>query len=583
MQYAKAKSVSKSVIGRGPQLKDLILNTLETCANVVGSTLGPGGMSVIIERQEENLPPIVTKDGVTVFKNLGFEDSGAHVLMEAARDAAIRTASTAGDGTTTATLLAYAIVKATMDFCEKNPKYSPQRAVRTVQKYFNVDIEPFIRGEATKVSLAKPEGRAALQAVAKVSANGDVELAQAVMECFNVVGRDGNVTLVEQSGHSRYEVERIEGYSIQGGYEDSCGKMYQGFINDIGKQIVRLEKPLVILYNGRINDTYSALTLLEKIGDAASRGECSHNVVIMANGFSHKFIEDMFVNFQDSRTPNIYPMVVPLTASPTGQFDFLADMRALTGGRIFDPVQETLENAELDQLGQCDAFEANRFRSSLIGYRDEMLIEERVAELKAMLNSDISTMDATLVQERLGKITQGIARLKIIGSSSGELRERRDRAEDAIMAVRGAMAHGVLPAGGKMLLRLAERAMLEQDEVIVAILGKALQYPVERLYQNAGFLWEEYATIKDEMLLNDKSTVYDLLDSKYVDAFESGLLDSTPAVLEALRNAISIATQLGTNGGVIVFKRDHEFERSEAKATTDFLRNASYNPADERY
>lgn len=582
MQYQKAKSVSKEVLGRGPKLKDLILKTMETCANVVGSTLGPGGMSVIIERQEENLPPIVTKDGVTVFRNIGFESSAAHVLMESVRDAANRTAAEAGDGTTTATLLAYAIVKSTMEFCEANPKYSPQRVVRTIQKYFDTEIEPFVRNESLKVSMAKEAGQRSLHAVARVSANGDTELADAVLECFRIVGADGNVTLVEKSGHSRYEVEQVEGYAIQGGYEDSAGKLAQGFVNDIGRQMVKLEKPLVILYHGRINDTYTALTLFEKIAQGAQNQECSHNVVLMATGFGHMVIEDLFGNFQDPRSPNIYPLVVPLTPSATGQFDFLADMRALTGGKIFDPVHHPLEHAQLEELGTCDLFEANRFRSTVIGYRDQLLIEERVEELKAMLKTDLSQLDSQLVQERLGKITQGIARLKIVGSSSGDLRERRDRAEDAIMAVRGAMRHGVLPAGGKILIRLAEMAGMSEDKVVKGVLEEALLYPVARLFINAGFDVEEFNELIQELQMSEPATVYDLLESKFVNAFESGLLDSTPAVLEALRNSISIATQVGTNGGIIVFKRDHEYERKEAQATADFLRNANVNPADER-
>lgn len=582
MQYQKAKSVSKEVLGRGPKLKDLILGTMETCANVVGSTLGPGGMSVIIERQEENLPPIVTKDGVTVFRNMGFESSAAQVLMESMRDAANRTAAEAGDGTTTATLLSYAIVKSTMEFCEANPKFSPQRVVRTIQKYFETDIEPYIRSQSVKVSMAKEKGQQLLHSVARISANGDTKLADAVLECFRIVGADGNVTLVEKSGHSRYEVEQIDGYSIDGGYEDSAGKLAQGFVNDIGRQMVKLEKPLVILYHGRINDTYTALTLFEKIADAASKQECSHNVVLMATGFGHRVIEDLFGNFQDPRSPNIYPLVVPLTNSATGQFDFLVDMKALTGGKVFDPVHAPLEHAEVSELGTCDLFEASRFRSTVVGYRDQSLIEERVAELKSMLSTDLTQMDAQMVQERLGKITQGIARLKIVGSSAGDLRERRDRAEDAIMAVRGAIKHGVLPAGGKILLRLSERAGLSEDPVVKGVLEKALLHPITKLFQNAGFQEEEFNEVLEELKLSEDSTVYDLLDSQFVNAFESGLLDSTPAVLEALKNSISIATQVGTNGGIIVFKRDHEYERKEAQATADFIRNANVNPADER-
>src|SRR5574343_778881 len=130
MQYSKVKSVSKEILSRGPALQRLILETMKTCSDVVGSTLGPGGMSVVIERQEERLPPMITKDGVTVFRNLGFDNSSQQVIMEAARDASVRTAAEAGDGTTTATILAEALVRNTIACCDKNPKVSPQRVVR---------------------------------------------------------------------------------------------------------------------------------------------------------------------------------------------------------------------------------------------------------------------------------------------------------------------------------------------------------------------------------------------------------------------------------------------------------------------
>lgn len=602
MQYAKAKSVSKEILSRGPALKALILKTMKICSEVVGSTLGPGGMSVVIERQEERLPPMITKDGVTVFRNLGFDDSAAHVLMEAARDASVRTAAEAGDGTTTATILAEALVRKTMEFCDANPKVSPQRVVRTLEKGFKLVVEPWIRTHVLKASLSSVGGRGRLHAVAKVSANGDVPLADAVLQCFDLTGDEGNVTIVEASGPSGYEVERIEGYPVFKGYEDCCGKFYQQFINDPGRQMVTLDRPTYILYHGRLNDIYSCLPIFEKIDAAAQAGQISPNVVLVATGFSEVTLAHLATNFRISNTINVYPLVAPLNQMQTGQYDFLRDLAALSGGRIFDPLNAPLDNAELDQLGQTNSFEAGRFRSTVLGFREELLVLERVDELKTQLKGEISDLDRSLIQERIGKISGGIAKLKVVGSSSGEVREKRDRAEDAICAVRGALKHGALPAGGWALLKLrahldsldlleGEKFTSIEHQIFREVLGAALTVPVERLFSNAGYTQEECESAVATMLApSDMSVppgqedllVFDLLEGEMVDCLRAGLLDSTPAVLEAIRNSISIASLLGTCGGTVVFKRDLGVERQEARDTQEFLRNANVSEADER-
>ena len=598
MQYAKAKSVSKEILSRGPALRALILKTMKTVSEVVGSTLGPGGMSVVIERQEERLPPMITKDGVTVFRNLGFDDSAAHVLMEAARDASVRTAAEAGDGTTTATILAEALVRKTMEFCDKNPKVSPQRVVRTLEKGFRKVIEPWIRDRVLKADLGTPGGRARLHAVAKVSANGDVPLADAVLQCFDLTGDEGNVTIVEASGPSGYEVERIEGYPVFKGYEECCGKFYQQFINDPGRQMVTLDRPTYILYHGRLNDIYAALPIFDKINEAAQAGQLTPNVVLVATGFSEVVLAHLATNFRHPGTINVYPLAAPLSAMATGQYDFLLDLAALTGGRIFDPLNQPLDNAELAQLGQTSSFEAGRFRSTVLGYKEELLVMERVDELKKQLSGDISELDRSLIQERIGKISGGIAKLKVVGSSSGEVREKRDRAEDAICAVRGALKHGCLPAGGWALLHLSE--MLAggeslEDRILSEVLGQAFVEPVRRLFTNAGYHEEELETIfmqiappttasvdYDGPIGHEGIIVFDVLEGDFVDCLSRGLLDSAPAVIEAIRNSISIAALLGTCGGTVVFKRDLSVERQEARDTAEFLRNANVNEADER-
>lgn len=582
MQYQKVKSASKVVLSRSNNLSSVIRNTLNRCAEVVGSTLGPGGLSVVIERQEERLPPLVTKDGVTVFRNLGFSDPTAQLLMETARDAAVRTADKAGDGTTTATILAASIVDEMFSFSARNPKISPQKIMRSLEKTFRDHIEPTIKGYSRSVSLATEEGRKALHAVAKVSANGDVDLADAVLTCFELTGDEGNVTLIEAPGPSGYQVNRIEGYPVPVGYEDSCGKFFQSYINDLGRQMCVMDRPSYVLYHGRLNDIYAMMSMFETIGQAAEQGLLSSNVVIIAAGFSEQVQAHLAVNFQDPRTPNYYLLTAPMNAMRNSQYDFLVDIAALTGAKVLDPMNNPVENFKLEDLGYSDGFESSRFRSVVVGHRDPEAIMTRVDQLKKLLTTGLSEYDAGLIKERIGKITGGIARLQIFGSSSGELREKRDRAEDAVMAVRGALSAGVLPAGGWTLLKLVCEPWLVADPIAEGVLSPALLAPVKQLFLNAGFHEDEIEERVGPILQSATPLVFDLLEGRYVDPYVDGLLDSVPAVLEAIRSSLSIAGVLGTSGGTIAFGRDETLERAEAQATNDFIRNMSVSEADER-
>jgi len=573
MEYQKIKSVAKTVIPSGKALETLVLDTIDMCAEVVGSTLGPGGMSVLIERQEANMPPILTKDGVTVFKSIGFSDSTAQVIMEACRDASIRTASEAGDGTTSSAILANGFVRAVNRFCKANPKVSPQRVVRSIEKAFKTVIEPWVLTASHKADLQN--GHSKLHAVAKVSANGDVALADAVMECFDLVGDEGNVTILEYTGPSKYEVERLDGFGIPIGFEDCCGPFYQKFINDTATQSCHLDNPFFVLNYGQIRDIASCANLFEKIIEAAN-GKVP-NIVLVATGFSETVLGHLAVNFSAAnKNINVYPLVVPMSPIKTGQHDFLQDLAALSGGTIFDVVQKPMDTGTVADLGLVARFESSRFRSNIIIEMDEETenrVFVRVDELNAQLTSMItSELDRQFLRERIGKLTGGIAKLKIFGSSHGELREKRDRAEDAICAVRGAIKHGVLPGGGHTLVCLHTVFENHEDPIYRNVIAPALMGPVRRLFKNAGFTPEERDSIVSQY---SKEATYDLLEGKLVNPWESGLLDSTPAVLEAIRNSISIATLLGTLGATIVFKRDGEAERKEGQDIRDYLKTVN--------
>lgn len=596
MSHLKLKEVSKDILCEGPELDKKILATMKTISDVVGATLGPGGKPILIERQENNLPSIITKDGVTVFRHLGFKDPVAHEIMATARDAAVRTASEAGDGTTTATVLAETIVKFTHDFCKAHPKTPPQVVVRRLESAFKRIIEPAVRKLSTQIDFSTEEGQKIAHSVARISANGDTALADAVIECFELVGDDGNVTLLELSGPSHYEVERLEGYPVGVGYEDSCGRFFPEFINDQGQQRVFLEKPIFLLYHGQLNSIYTLAPLIEQIFAEWQAKNFKHQLVVVATGFSEQVLGALAQNFTDATTVKVYPMVIPRSPFQNGAIEFLRDLSAATGAKIFEPLKATIDTALPDDLGRGVAyFEASRYRSNIVlneqpddgpvspemDLPDEGLIQIRAEELEQQMQSPESDLERIYLQERIGKLTGGIAKLKVIGASNGELREKRDRAEDAVMAVRGAIKHGVLPGGCWTLQYLASLVRLENDPILSDILSMSLNAPLIRILSNVGLTKEEIMQVIDASgKFNPHSQnqiVYDAMEQKWVKAFDTGLLDSTPAVLEALRNALSIASLLGTLGGTVVFARDLEFERREAGSTYSTMRDVE-NP-----
>lgn len=538
------------------------------------------------------MPAMVTKDGVTVFRSLGFDDPVAHVIMETARDASVRTATEAGDGTTTATVLAEAIVRYSNSFVAKNPRYSAQKIVRKLESVFTTNIAPTISSLSSKADFNTPEGKEALRAVARVSANGDEALADAVIKCFELVGDDGNVTISEISGPSSYEVERIEGFPIGMGYEDSCGKFYGKFINDPGTQMCKMENPAFVCYHGRITDIQTLIKFFSEIGHAWQVEGFRHNIVLVATGFSETVLANLATNFAELGSINVFPLLAPSNAVQGSELAFLQDVAAYTGATILDPLNKPFDTATLNDIGlQAKNFECGRFRSSVLcGHTadgsplNELTVLDRVSQLKTMLTHEASIYETTILNERIGKLVGGIAKLKVVGPSSGELREKRDRAEDAVAAVRGAIKYGTLPGGGWTLMLLYTKLVTLGDEVVDAVLRPALLVPVHRLLQNAGMAKDEINNITDTVMNRidgqQEPSAYDALNFKFVDSRTGGLLDSTPAVLEAIRNSISIAGLLGTLGGAVVFKRDAELERSEARDTNQYLRDGSQSDSE---
>lgn len=589
ISHQKVKSVAKVMVPRGPQLQELIEATLKACSDLVGSTLGPGGMSVVIERQETGLAPVVTKDGVTVYKSLGFVNPIQQVLMESAREASIRTAAEAGDGTTTATILSEALTSNISRVVKENPNLSPQLITRKIDQMFKKDIEPLLEMWSLPCDLGNNRQRC--WDVARISANGDSELANAVMECYDIVGDLGNVTITEASGKSEYEVKQIEGFPIAMGYEESCGTFWPEFVNDRATQQAILAKPLWILYNGTVRDFNDIFVIAQSVAEAASEGKASPAIVVAATGFSEMFIATCAASFQTKGAVRIFPLLAPRSIQKTAQQDFLHDLAALTGAKVFDPLTAPLETIEgLSDLGGGagpTSFECGRFRAIVVGRADEDLLLNRVDELLTQQSG--GDYDKNVMNERIAKLTSGIARLTVRGASNGEVKEKRDRAEDAVCAVRSAIKYGALPGGGSTWIRLSHllssTELDKKDElrdlVVQKILCPSLTSVVVRLFTNAGFTAQQ-ALEKISTFTPFGNVCYDLQTGDWVDPAQKGLLDSFSAVRDALRNAISVAGQLGTCGGVVVFGRDAELERKEAIESMEYMKSANYNEANSR-
>jgi chaperonin GroEL len=577
-QVSKPKSAAKVMVPSGDKLTQHTIDTLDHMSRMAGITLGPGGKQVLLERSEINMKPIITKDGVTVIKSLGYDNPIQQLILEAARDAAIRTASEAGDGTTTATVLSSAICRATIDVVKNNPKLSPQKIVREMQR-----LIPGITSqiEAEKLLIDADNYSETLEKVACLSANGDTELAKKVIEGLDLVGEEGDMTIVEinAGGNSRYAIEKINGYTSERGYEESCRTLANGFINDKTGTMVVLDNPIFVLFDGIINDfmqVFDSLNKLYAASEAAKRPE--HNVVLVAHGFSDQALGDMHVIWNHPKSAmKVFPLMTPERAIMNWRTNLLYDLQAYTGTTVFNPIDNPITDINAEGLlASCRVkrFECSRFKAMIFADEDADAIKIRVDELKEQLKNPESDYEENDLNIRKGKLTSGIVRLNIYGPSAGETREKRDRAEDAWMAIKGAIKHGAVPGGGYVLVRLAAdlhtsafSLPLSAKRHAIEILAEALLEPVKLLYSNYGYNEEEITRQIGELLLNDKQT-YDISEEKWVG--KTDLLDSLPAVAEAIRNSISIASLIGTLGGIVAFKRDYQTDKSEEDMVRQF-------------
>lgn len=588
MSYRKAKTAPKVYLSDKSRIKSLVLETMNDISALVGATMGPGGKVIALESDHQDISDRISKDGISVFMSMAHQNSFKHTIIEIARSCSLRTANLAGDGTTTTAVLANELIKNIFDFCEKNPKESPQKTVRRIKKVMEEDILPYIEERSIKVT---EESKDLLLNVATISANGELPLAKAVLQCFEEVGYGdaSHVTIRELPGPSGYQVEQIEGYPMPIGLEESSGKYHPSFINDQGNQRCYLENPKFILFDGTLQDLLSLSPLFNaietRIQEDPSQAKELKSIVLVANGFSETVISTLSFNFEQVGTLRIVPLRSPMAQFMNAQTHWLTDLAAFTGAKVFG-LKNQITEATIDDLGTgMDNFEATRFRSTLGGSPDPVNIEYRAEELKKQLKRAESKAESGWLEERIAKITSGIAKLTIVGSSPADIKERADRAEDAVCAIRSSITHGVLPGGCRIILDLALKISQELNEGDAAreVLMPSFIAVFTRLLDNAGYHQDDAGQVLGRLVENTDE-VYDIENQVFGTAEELGIFDASKAVSEAIRNSVEIAGVLGTLGGIVVHPRDAEFERKEASLDSEWEKvskdpDAYQNPA----
>lgn len=501
---------------------------VDTVAGAVKSTLGPRGRNIAIERRFGN--PLLTHDGVTVAKELDLDDPLENMASFLIREAASKTNDSAGDGTTTATVLAQAIMREGLKNLAAGA--NPMQIRQGLEKGTQAVVE-YIHAHAIPL-----ESRTEIAQLATISA-ADETIGQLIADVMDKVGRDGVIT-VEESQGTDFEVEYTEGMSLDRGYISPY------FITNQAKMEASLENPYILLTDKKISAIADLLPILEKITQQGRR-----ELVIIAEDVEGEALTTLVVNKMRG-TLNVLAVRAPSFGDR--RKEIMRDIAVLTGGQVIsEEMGRRLTNAKLSDLGSAHLVVAHKDDMTIIdGRGSKAAIESRMREVRAQLRDATSDFDREKLQERLAKLAGGVAVIKVGATTELELKYRKTRVEDAVSATRSAIEEGMLPGGGVALLNAIESLdtlQLSGDAATgVKILRRALEEPLRQIVINAGL---NGAVIVDNVRRmqqehSNKRYGYNVLTNQYEDMVESGIIDPAKVTRSALQNATSIATMILT-------------------------------------
>ena len=506
-----------------------ILRGVEQLARAVKVTLGPKGRNVVLDKKFGS--PTITKDGVTVAKEVELEDPFENMGAQMVKEVAEKTSDVAGDGTTTATVLAESIYREGLK--NVTAGVNPMALKRGIEKAVEAVTE-----ELKKLSTSIKDKKEVAQ-VATIAANGDQKIGSDIAEAMDKVGKDGVIT-VEEAKSTQTTLDVVEGMQFDQGY------LSPYFVTDAERMETILEEPYILIYEKKVSSIKDVLPLLEKIARAG------RSLLIIAEDVEGEALTTLVVN----RLKGVLSCcAVKAPGYGDRRRSMIEDIAILTGGEaITEDRGIKLESVDLDQLGRAKRVKVDKDDTTIIeGAGKTQAINGRIAQIKKQIEASDSDYDKEKLQERLAKLAGGVAVINVGAATETEMKETTARVEDALHATRAAVQEGIVPGGGVALLRcigcLDNVKVDEEDEKVgVNIVRRALEEPLRQLTANAGV---DGSVIVQKVKSEKKNVGYDVSQDKYVDMIEAGIIDPTKVTRSALQNAASIASLLLTTEALV--------------------------------
>ncbi len=519
------------------EARDGIKRGVDALANAVKVTLGPKGRNVIISKSFG--APVVTKDGVTVAKEIELEDALENMGAQMVKEVASKTNDLAGDGTTTATVLAQAIVHEGLKnvAAGANPmdlKRGIDKAVEAITA--NLQEQTQTVGDSSEM----------IKQVASISANNDELIGELIAEAFGKVGKEGVITVEEAKGTDTY-VDVVEGMQFDRGY------LSPYFVTNSEKMTADLEDPYILIYDKKISSMKDLLPVLEPVAQSGKP------LLIIAEDVDGEALATLVVN---KLRGSLKIAAVKAPGFGDRRKAMLEDIAILTGGTVISEERGfTLENATIDQLGTAEKVAIDKDNTTVVnGAGDNEAIKARVNQIKSQIETTTSDYDKEKLQERLAKLAGGVAVLYVGAASEVEMKEKKDRVDDALHATRAAVEEGIVAGGGVALVRakavLANLKPLNADEGTgIQIVNRAIEAPLRTIVQNAG---GEGSVVINKVLEGEGNYGYDAKSETYVDMLKAGIIDPKKVTRVALENAASVAGMiLTTECSLIDIKEDN--------------------------
>jgi chaperonin GroEL len=514
------------------EAQDAVLRGVNTLANAVKVTLGPRGRNVLIEKAYG--APVVTKDGVTVAKEIELEDRFENMGAQMVKEVASKTSDVAGDGTTTATVLAQAIFREGIKLVAAG--HDPMKLKRGIDKAVEVVVDS-IRKQSKQV-----KGRTEIAQVATVSANGDATIGNIIADAMEKVGKDGVIT-VEEGRSLETELEVVEGMQFDRGY------LSPYFITDPERMLIELEDPIILMYDKKIENMKDLVPLLEEVARSTKP------LLVMAEDIEGEALATLVVN---KMRGTLKAAAVKAPGFGDRRKAMLEDIAVLTGGKVIaEEVGMKLESVKLADLGGAKKVIIDKDNTTLIGgsgKRGE--IEGRIRQIKAQVEEASGEYDREKLQERLAKLAGGVAVIRVGAATEAEMKEKKARVEDALNATRAAVEEGIVPGGGVALIRAikdvdAFKGTDTEEAAGVRIIKRVLEEPLRGIATNAG--WDG-SIVVGKVSEQKGSNGFDAGKLEYCDLIAAGIIDPAKVTRSAMLNASSVAGLLLTTEALIAEK-----------------------------